>query len=364
MTPLCHFNLVIMNNPLRPTLIFFLLVLAMCTPKQGDNPENQQDAVVQNGEVNVYTHRHYPSDQILFEKFTENTGIQVNVVNASADELINRMEMEGDASAADVLITVDAGRLNRAMEKGLLQPVQSATLESNIPRNFRENQGHWFGLTYRARIIAYSLDRVDPAAISDYEDLTDPKWKSKVLIRSSENIYNQSLMASIIANEGPEQAKTWAAGVVANMAREPKGSDRDQVKAVAAGEGDLAILNTYYVGLLLNSENPEEVAAGESVGIIFPNQQGRGTHINVSGAGVARYAPNKENAVKFIEFLSSDEAQKVFAEANFEFPVKPGTTRAPLLESWGSFKIDTLDLGQLGTYNRQAVMLFDEVGWK
>jgi iron(III) transport system substrate-binding protein len=352
------------SNVWRQALVLFLFILSMCAPKKGEQAEDQQEADLLEGEVNVYTHRHYPSDEILFEKFTENTGIQVNVVNASADELINRMEMEGDASPADVLITVDAGRLNRAMEKGLLQPVQSGTLESNIPQNFRENQGHWFGLTYRARIIAYSLDRVNPDDISDYEGLTDPRWKGKVLVRSSGNIYNQSLMASVIANKGPEQAREWAAGVVANMAREPKGSDRDQVKAVAAGEGDLAILNTYYVGLLLNSENPEEVAAGEAVGIIFPNQDGRGTHINVSGAGVAKYAPNKDNAVKFIEFLSSDEAQKIFAEANYEFPVKPGTTPAPLLESWGNFRIDTLDLGQLGTYNRQAVMLFDEDGWK
>jgi len=208
------------------------------------------------------------------------------------------------------------------------------------------------------------LDRVDPTQVPDYESLTDPRWKGKLLVRSSENIYNQSLMASIIASTGPENAKKWAAAVVSNMAREPKGNDRDQVKAVAAGVGDLAILNTYYIGKLLASDNQQEVAAGKAIGVIFPNQNGRGTHINVSGAGVAKYAPNKENAIKFIEFLSSEDAQRVFAETNFEYPVRSGTSLAPLLESWGSFKADTLDLGQLGEYNREAVMLFDEVGWK
>ncbi|GJM27752.1 MAG: iron deficiency-induced protein A [Cyclobacteriaceae bacterium] len=333
----------------------------MCTPEKGENAENQQ---VTEEVVNVYTHRHYEPDQKLFEAFEKSTGIKVNVVNASADELINRMEMEAEASPADVLITVDAGRLHRAKEKKLLQPIESQILNENIPPVFREKQGYWFGLTYRARVIAYALDRVDPGAVPDYESLTDPQWKEKVLIRSSGNIYNQSLLASIIAGTGTENARDWASGVVANMAREPKGNDRDQVKAVAAGVGDLAVLNTYYIGKMLTSDNAEEVAAGEAIGVIFPNQSGRGTHINVSGAGVASHAPNKENAIRFIEYLSSADAQKVFAEANFEFPVRPGTAKAALLESWGDFKIDTLDLGQLGVHNREAVMLFDEVGWK
>jgi iron(III) transport system substrate-binding protein len=336
-------------------------VFSLCTSQKEEQAEDQS---VKEQVVNVYTHRHYEPDQQLFSDFERITGIKVNVVNASADELINRMELEADASPADVLITVDAGRLHRAKEKGLLQPVQSDILMSNIPSVLRDKQDYWFGLTYRARIIAYALDRVDPNQITDYESLTDSKWKGKILVRSSGNIYNQSLMASIIASNGPEVAKSWAAGVVANMAREPKGNDRDQVKAVAAGLGDLAILNTYYIGKLLTSENPEEVVAGEAIGVIFPNQNGRGTHINVSGAGVAKYAPNKDNAVKFIEYLSSDSAQKVFAETNFEYPVKPGIALAPLLESWGSFKADNLDLGLLGVHNRDAVMLFDEVGWK
>ena len=348
-------------SSISQVIVFSILILFGCSPEKKESSENQQET---EQVVNVYTHRHYEPDQRLFETFETTTGIKVNVVNASADELINRMEMEGEASPADVLITVDAGRLHRAKEKDLLQSVQSEILDENIPAVFKDKQNHWFGLTYRARVIAYSLDRVNPTEITDYESLTDPKWKGKILIRSSSNIYNQSLLASIIANNGADQAKEWAAGVVANMAREPKGNDRDQVKAVAAGVGDLAILNTYYIGKLLTSDNPEEVAAGEAIGVIFPNQGGRGTHINVSGAGIAKHAPNKENGIRFIEFLSSAEAQKVFAEANFEYPVKPGTAVAPLLESWGDFKTDTIDLGQLGVYNREAVMLFDEVGWK
>lgn len=315
-------------------------------------------------EVNVYTHRHYQSDDALFAKFTEETGIKVNIVNASADELIQRLETEGENSNADVLITVDAGRLYRAQEKGLLQPVSSEILTTNIPANYRQAEGYWYGITYRARIIAYAKDRVNPEDIKTYEDLADPKWKGKVLIRSSENIYNQSLLASIIVADGEEKAENWAKGVVANLARSPKGSDRDQVKAVAAGEGDLAVVNTYYIGLMLNDENEEERKAGETVGIIFPNQEGRGTHINVSGIAVTKHAPNKENAIKLIEFLSEEPAQKTLASMNYEYPVNPKVTKDAILQAWGDFKVDTIELSLLGKYNSEAVKLFDKAGWK
>ena len=340
--------------------IFLMGLIVGCSPQKSEETTEENESL----EVNVYTHRHYEPDQRLFARFEEETGIKVNVVNASADELINRMELEGEASPADVLITVDAGRLHRAKEKDLLQPVMSTVLESNIPSHFRDPESHWFGVTYRARIIAYSLDRVDPGTLANYEDLTDPQWSGKVLIRSSSNIYNQSLLASIIASQGSDNASAWAQGVRTNMAREPKGNDRDQVKGVAAGIGDVAVLNTYYIGKLLASDNPEEVAAGESIGIIFPNQQGRGTHVNISGIGMAKYAPNPDNAQKFMEFLTSDGAQTVFAETNFEYPVKPGTAWAPLLTSWGEFKTDTLNLALLGQHNKDAVMIFDQVGWK
>ncbi|MGY6741718.1 MAG: Fe(3+) ABC transporter substrate-binding protein [Cecembia sp.] len=314
--------------------------------------------------VNVYTHRHYEADQKLFDMFTEATGIKVNVVSASADELIQKLELEGPNSPADVLITVDAGRLHRAEDKGLLQAVNSATLNTNIPAKFRDPEGFWFGLTYRARILAYSTERVNPEELSTYEALTAPEWKGRVLTRSSENIYNQSLLASIIAHHGAEGAQEWAAGLLANMARDPKGSDRDQVKAVAAGEGDVAIVNTYYIGIMLNDSNEEERKAAEKIGIFFPNQEDRGTHINISGAGVTKYAPNKDNAIKLIEFLSESSSQEFLANINFEYPVNPSTEFSDLLKKWGSFKSDDLNLSVLGEKNAEAVMIFDRVGWK
>ncbi len=272
-------------------------------------------------EVNVYTHRHYESDQKLFKLFEEQTGIKINVINASADELIQKMSLEGSNSPADVLITVDAGRLHRAKTSDLLQSISSKTLDSIIPSHLKDEDNHWFALTKRARVIAYAKDRVNPGELSTFEALTEEKWQNKLLIRSSGNIYNQSLLASIIANHGEDYAKEWVTGIVNNMARTPRGNDRDQVKAVAAGEGDLAIVNTYYIGLMENSSNPEEVQVTQSIGLFFPNQETTGTHINVSGAGVAKYAPNKENAIKFIEFLVSEEAQSVFALTNYEYPV-------------------------------------------
>ncbi|TVP48654.1 MAG: Fe(3+) ABC transporter substrate-binding protein [Mongoliibacter sp.] len=314
--------------------------------------------------VNVYTHRHYEADQQLFDKFTEATGIKVNVVSASADELIQKLELEGASSPADVLITVDAGRLHRAEEKGLLQSVSSETLASNIPSKFRDPDGFWFGLTYRARILAYSKERVNPEELSTYEALAEPEWKGRVLTRSSENIYNQSLLASVIAHHGKEGAQEWATALLANMARDPKGSDRDQVKAVAAGEGDVAIVNTYYIGIMLNDSNEEERKAAEKIAIFFPNQDDRGTHINISGAGVTKYAPNKENAIKLIEFLSNAESQEFLANINFEYPVNPNVEFSPMLKNWGDFKSDDLNLSVLGDNNSDAVVIFDQVGWK
>ncbi|WP_372918470.1 Fe(3+) ABC transporter substrate-binding protein [Salegentibacter sp.] len=346
---------------MKKTLIGLLALTLMfsCKNSEEKNTEDQESK-----EVNVYTHRHYESDQELFKQFEEETGIKVNVINASADELIQKMSMEGEQSPADVLITVDAGRLERAKSRDLLQSIESEVLENTIASHLKDQDNHWFSLTKRARVIAYAKDRVNPEELSTYEDLASEKWNGKLLVRSSGNIYNQSLMASLIVNNGEEEAKKWAEAVVENMARSPKGNDRDQVKAVVAGEGDLAIVNTYYIGKLLNSDDPEEVKAGEKVGLFFPNQDGRGTHINVSGAGVARYAPNKENAIKFIEFLVSEEAQKIFAHSNYEYPVNEAVEPAALLQEWGDFKEDTLNLSQLGQNNKKAVMLFDEAGWK
>ncbi|HTN68910.1 MAG TPA: Fe(3+) ABC transporter substrate-binding protein [Dysgonamonadaceae bacterium] len=343
-----------MSNILKFGFILSLMILFIAC---GNSSSSE-------GVVNVYTHRHYKADDELFAKFTEETGIKVNIVNASADELIQRLETEGEYSNADILITVDAGRLYRAQSKDLLQPIQSKTLEANISREYREKDGYWYGLTYRARIIAYAKDRVNPEEIQTYEELADPKWKGKVVIRSSENVYNQSLLASIILADGEDKAKEWAEGVVANMARNPKGSDRDQVKAVASGEGDIAVVNTYYIGLMLHDKNVEERKAGESVGIIFPNQDGRGTHVNISGIGLTKYAPNRDNAIKLMEFLSGKEAQQTLANLNYEYPINPEAKKASILQTWGDFKTDPVELYKLGEYNSKAVKIFDEVGWK
>jgi iron(III) transport system substrate-binding protein len=339
-------------------------ILTACKNDKKNKINKTNDVINVSKDLNLYTHRHYPADQELFAQFEKETGITVNVVNASADELIQKMTLEGSNSPADVLITVDAGRLVRADENGLLQSISSVTLDSLIPSHLRDKNGKWFGLTKRARVIAYAKNRIKPEELSTYENIANNRWKGKVLVRSSGNIYNQSLMASIIANNGEEVAKGWAKKVVQNMARSPKGNDRDQIKAVVAGEGDIAIVNTYYIGKLLNSKKIEEVRAGEGVGIFFPNQNDRGTHINISGAGVAKYAPNKNNAIKFIEFLASSKAQEVFAKANYEYPVNPNVEASDLLKSWGTFKEDVLPLSALGKYNKNAVLVFDTSGWK
>ena len=348
-----------MNKYLIALVHIGCFLFTSCMPQS-----NKEKAQGQQQEVNVYTHRHYAPDQELFTQFEKEFGIKVNVVNASADELMLKMENEGAQSPADVLITVDAGRLQRAKEKDLLQIINSEVLTNNVPDHLRDIDGHWFGLTKRSRVIVYAKDRVTKDQLSTYEALTEDQWMGKILIRSSGNIYNQSLMASMIANLGEEVAAQWAAGILKNMARSPKGSDRDQMKAVAAGLGDLAIVNTYYVGKLLTSPDSMERAVGQQMGIFFPNQEGRGTHINVSGAGVAKYAPNKANAIKFIEFLSSEAAQEIFSSSNFEYPVNPKVKISPLLQSWGAFKEDKLSLSTLGALNKSAVLLFDQVGWK
>jgi iron(III) transport system substrate-binding protein len=314
--------------------------------------------------VNVYTHRHYDADQMLFDRFQEQTGIEVRVVTAAADELITRLEREGAASPADVLITVDAGRLHRAKELGLLRPVTSQVLSDVVPASLRDPEGFWFGLTQRARILAYAPDRVSPDELSTYENLAEPSWAGRLLVRSSDNIYNQSLMASIVAADGAEAAEAWAKAVVENLARPPQGNDTDLVLDVASGIGDVAIVNTYYVGRLLHDPDPAVRQLAETVRVFFPNQNDRGAHVNVSGAGVTASAPNAENAVRLLEFLVSEEAQQVFAEVIFEYPVRADVPWAPTLREWGEFKADTLNLRRLGELNGEAVMIFDRAGWR
>jgi len=315
-------------------------------------------------EVNVYSHRHYDTDKKLFKMFEEKTGIKVNVVKAKASALIKRMESEGAKSPADVLITVDAGRLFQAKQKDLLQSINSNYLTTNIPSTYRDKDNKWFALTKRARVAVYRIGSGMESKLSTYEDLADPKFKGQIMVRSSNNIYNQSLMAAMIAHNGEEFAKKWAEGVVANMAKKPKGNDRYQVKAVANGIGSVAIANTYYIGKMVNNKDESQRESVKKVKIFFPKFKNGGTHINVSGAGVAKYAPNKENAVKFIEFMASKDAQELFAKGNYEYPVLAGVKSSDLVSSWGQFKDDTISINTLGENNKAAVKIFDQAGWK
>lgn len=315
-------------------------------------------------QVNVYSHRHYDVDKQLFAHFTEKTGIVVNVIQAGDDELMARLEQEGAKSPADLFITADAGRLGLAKSRGLLRPSKSAVLEANIPAHLRDPEGYWYGLTMRARVIAYNKNTVKPEQITTYADLASPVWKGKVLVRSSENVYNQSLLAAMIAHDGVTSAETWAKGIVANMARAPKGGDTDQLLALAEGIGDVAIANSYYIGKLMASDEPEKQKAKELIGVIFPTLGTHGTHVNVSGGGLATHAPNPDEAIELLEFLSSDAAQKLFAEGNKEYPVKVGVDPSEELAAFGTFSADTLNLEALARFNAEAVKRFDAAGWR
>ena len=315
-------------------------------------------------QINIYSHRHYDSDKILFKKFTDQTGIKINVIKGSADQLIERLISEGGNSPADILLTVDAGRLHRAKVAGILQPIESKILSENIPPSMRDEDGYWFGLTVRARVLVYSKKRVTPDQLSTYEDLANRKWRGKIAVRSSSNIYNQSLMASIIASNGSRKALSWAKSVRKNMARAPRGSDRDQARAVAAGLADVAIMNTYYLGILANSPDAKDREVFKKVSVFFPNQSDRGTHINISGAGITKSSKNKKDAIKFLEFLSGSDSQKTFGSVNYEYPIKIEANQSELLNSWGPFKYDKLNLSVLGANNAEAVKLFDKAGWE
>jgi iron(III) transport system substrate-binding protein len=323
-------------------------------------------SVAQGQQLNLYTSRHYQTDDTLYTGFTQQTGIPVNLIEGTEDQLIERIKAEGANSPADVLITVDAGRLWRAQEAGLLQAVQSEALSSRIPANLRDPEGYWYGFSMRARVIAYSLERVNPTELSTYEALADPKWQGKVLVRSSSNVYNQSLAGALIEANGLDATEQWARGIVANFARAPQGGDSDQLKAIAAGEGDVAISNHYYYARLVNSDDAAEREAAAKVGLFFPNQGPgeRGTHVNVSGAGVAAHAPNREAAVAFLEYLASDTSQELFAKGNYEWPAVEGTPLHPTTESFGTFTIDPLSASAFGRNNQLALLVMNRAGWR
>jgi len=325
-------------------------------------------AVAETEEVNLYSARKEALIKPLLERFTKETGIEVNLVTGKADALLQRLKTEGRNSPADVLLTVDAGNLHRAKEAGLTQSFESEAVADAVPAQYRDPEGHWTGLSLRARPIMYVKDEVDPSELSTYEALADPKWKGRICIRSSSNVYNQSLVASMIAADGTETTQEWAEGIVENMARPPKGGDRDQIKAAAAGQCDIAIANTYYLAGMLKSDDSSEKEPAEKVAIFWPNQpgagDGRGTHVNVSGATVTAASENTDAAVQLIEFLVSPEAQAWYAEVNGEYPVREGVEISPVLAEWGEFKADDLDLVRLGELNSAALMLMDRAGWK
>ena len=315
--------------------------------------------------LNLYSSRHYQTDEALYGNFTKLTGIKINRIEASEDPLIERLRNEGTKSPADVLVTVDAGRLWRAEQMGLFQPITSKALESRLPDNMRVPNKQWFGFSARARVIVYNKDTVNPADAQNYEELANPKLKGKVCTRSGSHVYNLSLMSALIEHWGEKKAEEWARGVVANFARAPKGGDTDQIRAVAAGECGVAISNTYYYVRIMKSDKPKDKQVIEKVGLIWPNQKSFGTHMNISGAGVLKAAPHRETAITFLEYLASDEAQAYFANGNNEWPVVKGAPlNHPQLASLGTFKADNLNIGVLGKNQPLAQKIFDRVGYK
>jgi iron(III) transport system substrate-binding protein len=322
-------------------------------------------ATAQERVLNVYSSRHYQTDEALYANFTKQTGIKINRIEASDDALIERLKSEGERSPADVIITVDAGRLWRAEQLGLFQPVQSRVLESRVPASFRDPEGRWFGFSLRARVIAYAKDKVKPEEIQNYEDLADAKWKGRVCMRSSTNVYNLSLMGAMIEHLGAEKAEAWAKAVRANLAQEPKGGDTDQLKNVAAGACDLTISNQYYYARLARSEKPDDKRVAERIGVVFPNQKSWGTHVNISGAGVAKNAPHRDAAVRFLEYLAGDQAQRYFADGNNEWPVVASVkVDNPVLSRFGEFKRDQLNVAVLGRNQPSSQKIYDRVAWK
>ena len=335
-------------------IVFFALCSFISCQKNNSN------------EVNIYSQRHYEVDRIQYENFQKKTGIKVNVIKASADELLERLKNEGNNTPADLFVTVDAGKLQKGVEMGVFQKIDNNVINSNVSYDLKDPNGYWIPITYRARLLVYSNDRVSESDLSTYEDLANKKWEGRLLVRSSSNAYNQALMSSLYANLGKEAVTDWSTNIVTNFARDPKGNDRDQVKAIAAGQGDVAIVNSYYIGLLLSSKKQSEVDAGKSVSVFFPNQGNneRGTHINISGFAMTKNASNKENAIKLLEYLTSVEAQNTYANNSYEYPANPNVLPSNIVQSWGDFKRDTLDLNTLGIYRNDAIKVFDQTGWK
>jgi iron(III) transport system substrate-binding protein len=332
--------------------------LAACS----ETPEGEGAPGADAGEVNLYSSRHYDTDLALYEDFTRATGIKVNRIEADADALIERIQSEGEFSPADLIVTVDAGRLWRAEQAGILAPVESAVLTERLPEHLRHPQELWFGLSTRARIIIYDKAKGAPEGLTTYADLADPRFRGQICMRSSSNIYNISLLSSVIAHKGAAEAETWARGVVANFARPPEGNDTSNIDAVAAGECRISLVNTYY--LARYAGDPAKQAVFDAVGVIFPDQQGTGTHVNISGAGLVKTAPNRANAIRFLEYLTEEKAQRFFADGNNEYPAARGLAVNSAVERLGTFRPDTLNAAEIGRNQAEAVRIFDRTGWK
>ena len=326
--------------------------------------ENEE---VQNQEVNIYTSRHYDADDLLYEEFTKKTGIKVNIISGKGSALIERIKAEGVNSPGDVFFTVDAGNLANFQKQGFLQSIESEKIKQTVPFELRGKNDEWVAVAKRARVIFYNPELVTENEIKDinYEDLANDMWKGRVVIRSSSNMYNQSLVSSLISNLGIDQTEKWAQGLVSNFARKPQGNDRSQIMAVANKEASIAIANTYYIGIMLSGKGgKEQLNAAKKVKIAFPNQNNRGTHVNISGGGVLKHSPNRENAEKFLEFILSKEAQKHIVNNTFEYPVLESVKPHPLIENFGDFKMDKTSVADFGKYNPDAVKLMDRVKWR
>ncbi|KJV69235.1 Fe(3+) ABC transporter substrate-binding protein [Candidatus Neoehrlichia procyonis] len=341
------------------SLLLFLIVISVVVAFLYKNYRFDTENV-----VNVFSSRKEELLRNLFQKFTEKTGVKVRYINDEAAQLISRMESEGSHSRADVFLTADAVNLILAKKNGLLQEVNSQILNKAVPQKYRDAKGYWFGLTKRARIIVYNKELVDSKELSTYEDLSNVRWKDKILVRSSNNPYNQSLIAFMIANNGEQNTRAWVKGLVNNMARKPSGGDTDQIYAVAAGEGSIAIVNSYYFGRILASQQEKDKQFAKKLSIFFPNQNTTGVMVNISGGAVTKYAKNKDSAIRLLEFLVSSEAQKIYAEANQEYPIIEGVDYSDILKSWGTFKESDLPLQELESHLKQSVKIADEEGWK
>ncbi len=347
----------------RNGILFLLLLTGVSSCFFDESNEKSSNGELKEV-INIYSDRHYPIDDIIYATFERLHNVKINLVKSKSEDLLARIEKEGSATKADLLITSDVGRLVQAKQAGFFQELPELDKAANLHAKLIDADRKWIGLTKRARVIVYHKDRVKEEELVSYEDLVNPKWKGRIAVRGKENIYNQSLLASIIAHNGEEKALQWVEGVVANMCRSPKGNDRDQIKLIHSGAADIAIVNTYYLGKMHFSDDAVEREAANNVRVFYPNQDNRGTHINVSGLGILKWSEKKELLAKFIDFLLSDEMQKHYASANFEFPANAAVETDELVKSWGVFKEDDLALTQIGELNTAAIKLFDKGGWK